>query len=228
MSKAYLFGDSIAKGVIYDESRGRYALCRERCTNLLLQSGVDLEPHARMGATIEDGYAAFCETETRPGGVCVIEFGGNDCDIDWAAVAAAPDAPYDARVPLARFTGLLDVFIRDARSRGLQPMLVTPVPLVSDRYFDWVTRGLDSDAVLRALGDREHIYRWQERYAQAVREAAVRNRCPLIDLRRGFLEARRFTDLMCIDGIHPNADGQKLMARIILQSLPDYRRQLGA
>lgn len=217
----YLWGDSIGKGVIYHEQRGRYCLAENRCTALLARAGVPMESHARMGATLRDGYADFCQTQTQAGGIAVIEFGGNDCDLDWQAVAEHPEVFHDGRVPLAEFQALLAQFIADARRRKLTPVLVTPPPLLSQRYFAWVSRGRDRDRILQYLGDVEHIYRWQERYAQAVREAAWQAHVPLMDMRQVFLAEPRLPELFCVDGIHPAPQAHALMARAVLAWLPD-------
>ena len=91
------------------------------------------------------------------------------------------------------------------------PALVTPPPLVSSRYFDWVSRKLDKARILNYLGDVEHIYRWQERYALMIRQVARMENAMLLDVRDVFLSQSRFTDLMCVDGIHPNDRGHKLL-----------------
>ena len=35
--------------------------------------------------------------------------------------------------------------------------------------------------------------------------------CALVDVRSAFLSSWDFTQLMCADGIHPNAEGQKVI-----------------
>ena len=212
----YLWGDSIGKGVIYDENRRRYCLAKDRCTALLTSAGLPLEAHARMGATVRDGYADFCETVTQPGGVAVIEFGGNDRDLDWDAVAASPELAHDGKTPLPEFRALLGMFVEAARQRQLTPLLVTPPPLVSQRYFAWVSHGRDAERIEQYLGDVEHIYRWQERYAQAVRDVAGELHVPLFDLRQVFLDQPHLPALYCLDGIHPTPAGQELIARAAL------------
>ena len=222
----YLWGDSIGKGVIYNPERKRYCLAQHRCSKELSAAGLNLDNHAQMGATVLDGFEDFCQTETQPGSVVVIEFGGNDCDLDWEQVAAEPERFHDGKLSLAAFREMLVTFIRTARARQLHPMLVTPPPLHAQRYFAWVTRKADPARVLQYLGDVEHIYRWQERYAQAVRDVAVQEQCPLADIREVFLEQRDFPHLICQDGIHPTEQGQELMAKAILYSLPEYERAL--
>ncbi len=102
-----------------------------------------------------------------------------------------------------------------AKTAGLTPILVTPPPLVSKRYFDWVSRNLNADRILAYLGDVEHIYRWQERYALMIRNVAREQGVRLLDIRDAFLAQPRMTDLICIDGIHPNEKGHAMLYDIL-------------
>ena len=65
--------------------------------------------------------------------------------------------------------------------------------------------------MLDYLGDVEHIYRWQERYALLVRSVAREMNIALVDVRDLFLAHPRMTDLICADGIHPNEKGHAMM-----------------
>ncbi len=87
----YIWGDSIGQGIYYREDIGRYRISRRNCVQLLRESGLEIESHAIMGCTVEKGLEDFCASETVPGGVCVIEYGGNDCDLDWQAVSDEPE-----------------------------------------------------------------------------------------------------------------------------------------
>ena len=117
----YLWGDSIGKGVIYNPERKRYCLAQHRCSKELSAAGLNLDNHAQMGATVLDGFEDFCQTETQPGSVAVIEFGGNDCDLDWEQVAAEPERFHDGKLSLAAFREMLVTFIRTARARQTAP-----------------------------------------------------------------------------------------------------------
>ena len=213
----YLWGDSIGSGIIYHEARKRYCLAKERCTALLQADGMQLISHARMGATIGWGYADFCASDTTPGSILVIEFGGNDCDLDWDSVAAHPERLHDARTPLPEFAAVLRLFILEARRRGLTPVVALPPPLEPERYFNWIARGRDEKALLAYLRDKAHIYRWHERYARQAEATARELFCQVVDLREPFLQAVDFPALMCADGIHPNEAGQMLMARSVME-----------
>lgn len=219
-TEIHIWGDSLARGIIYNETSQRYAISRERCaTRLQAELGCKIENHANMGATVLDGLALFERFTPVPGALCAIEFGGNDCDLDWKTVSTQPTEPVQAKVALDVYAQGLTTFVERVRARGMQPLLVTPLPLHAERYFRWVTRGLDADAVLQALGDVYHIYRWQERYANTVRAVARATHCRLLDLRDVFLAQPNYEKLMCLDGIHPNDAGHRVLSDAVLDVL---------
>jgi hypothetical protein len=139
--------------------------------------------------------------------------------MDWPAVAANPAADHQPKTPHVQFTAQLEDLVARTRAAGMRPMLAVPTPLFAQRYFDWVTRGLSRDAVLDFLGDVQRIYRWQELYALGVLRTAVKLNCPALDLRTPFLERRHYEDLLCVDGIHPNAQGHAVMLETMKAAL---------
>jgi len=217
----HLFGDSIGKGILFDEGRGRYVIARERCDVRLQETlGIPVENHARMGATVEEGLQDFLNSGDLSGSIVAIEYGGNDCDLNWAEVAKEPSAYHEAKIPLITFRRLLKEFVLTVRRRNAAPLLVTPPPLDAQRFFNWVTKGLDADAVLKYLIDVQNIYRWQERYAIAVRDVALETGCDIFDLRDVFLSRRDVQDLISLDGMHPNTKGHLLIAESLMRK--DY------
>ena len=207
-----VWGDSIAKGVVFDESRGRYAICRDNCLlKLSREAGVPVENYSVMGQTSDAGLERMRAGGLAPGRVAVIEYGGNDCDIDWRAASENPEAFHDGKVPLARFAQNLTEMVRRAREAEMLPVLVTPPPLIAQRYFDWVRKGLNGDNILKYLGDVDHIYRWQANYADHVRALAEKLNVKLVDIRSRMLESGRLEELICVDGIHPNGKGHELI-----------------
>jgi lysophospholipase L1-like esterase len=164
-----------------------------------------------MGLTAPEAEANMRNQDFSPGGIMLIEFGGNDCDMPWAEIAVAPDMPHKPKTVIESFERAIETMVQRAKSAGMYPVLVVPTPLDAGRYFEWVTQGLDRDAVLRHIGDIHHIYRWQECYANVVVDVAVALSCSLLNLRRAFLECMQLESLLCVDGIHPNAEGHALM-----------------
>ncbi len=218
MRPIYVFGDSIGKGILFDENRGRYAIAKERCdVRLQAALNVPVENYARMGATVEEGLQDFLNSSIPAGSIVAIEYGGNDCDLNWAEVAQAPEKYHEAKVPLERFRQTLVSFVRQVEKAGSLPLLVTPPPLDAQRFFDWVTKGLNAQAVMKYMLDVQNIYRWQERYAIAVRDAAQATGSTVFDLRDAFLARRDVYDYLSLDGMHPNARGHELIAEAALR-----------
>lgn len=207
-----IWGDSLFMGVVFDESLNRYVILKENCINKL--KGIlsfPVENHSAMGCTTAKALRTMESSPLTGGGLALIEFGGNDCDLEWAAVSADPEVDHQPKIPPTQFINQLEALARHIREAEMQPIFAVPTPLFAPRYFDWVTRGLDSAAVLAFLGDVQRIYRWQELYAFAVLRTAAKLNCPVLDLRTPFLEHKHYEDLLCIDGIHPNTDGHSLM-----------------
>jgi len=175
------------------------------------EMGIEVDNYAMMGNTSQQGLERMQKQALKPGNLAVIEFGGNDCDLDWAAACEHPDVMQEGKVPLAQFGENLRAMVRKVREAGMIPALITPPPLIAQRYFDWITRQLDKARILDYLGDVEHIYRWQERYALMIRKIAQQESTLLLDVRDEFLSQDRFTDMMCVDGIHPNDKGHAVL-----------------
>ena len=218
---AELWGDSIGRGIAYDEARGRYAVLRPNYTDILADKGlVTINNHARFGASVSQGLEDFLQTRQLEGTSVLIQYGGNDCNFSWNMIAKAPEDAHSPATPLDLFEKTLRQFVKAVRSRGKQPILVTPPPLDAGLFFAWVTKGLDAAAVLRFIGDIEYIYRWQERYAIAVHRVANATRAKVFDARDAFLGGETLKSLLCVDGMHPNEKGHELIARAAEAALP--------
>ena len=219
--KIYLWGDSIGKGVMFDTARNRHVICRDSYETYLKNSGVDVRNYSVMGCIAPRGVELMTENRLNAGGIAVIEFGGNDSDLDWKAVCEDPDTVAECvvKVTIPDFKRALMAMVTRARQFGLKPILSTPIPVIADRYFEWISKPLDREKILNYLGAAEYIYRWQERYDIAVREIAAAAGVKLFDIRTRFLQERRIGDFMSIDGIHPNAKGHELIKDTVLEYL---------
>lgn len=218
MNDIYLFGDSSSQGLVLDQDR--YRVTRTGCVRLLKRKGLPIRNYAVHGYTVLNGLKSFEGMRIEPGARCVIQFGGNDSDLDWDAVSLEPGVFHDGSVPLESFRENLGRFVREARERFLDPVLVTPLALISTRFYRWVSRGRDAGNILHYLhDDTESMYRWQERYANAVREVSAKEGCRLLDVRSWLLDRLDYPSLFCEDGIHPNEDGHAVLAGIIWERL---------
>lgn len=215
-----LYGDSISKGIVLDEESGRYRVLPDNYASLVGQrlKGT-LFNRAMFGMTM--GKAATrsvkdldgMKPEERPDMV-LIEYGGNDCDFDWEAIARDPAAHHGPKTDISLFRDLLRSLIVRFSSERILPVLMTLPPLDADRYFAWVSRNSPDAAanILSWLGSVNKIYWWQERYNAAVLDVAAETGTHVLDIRSAFLREPDYREYLCSDGIHPNADGHALIA----------------
>ncbi|MFZ2634992.1 MAG: SGNH/GDSL hydrolase family protein [Rectinemataceae bacterium] len=220
-STVCMFGDSVARGIVLDET-GKYSPIRESFGALAASRlGIELVNKSRFGCTITKGRELLAHYLARAASpapsVALLEFGGNDCDFHWDQIAGAPREKHEPLTPIETFGRIYRDMIDSLRANCITPILMTLPPLEPERYFAWFTRtGLDGSAILSWLGDVHQIYRWHERYNEAVWETALDKDCPIVDIRAAFLEHKNYRDYICNDGIHPNKAGHRLIEEALL------------
>ena len=223
-SKILVTGDSIAKGIVYDTDRRRYAHSRKGFCDLVAPYlAGPLKNTARFGNTIRPGFDRLRrDIPAFKPDIVLIEFGGNDCNFDWDEVAAAPDRDHIPSTPIPEYERILDETILYCLEHGATPVLMSLPPLDAERFFRWVGRDEPMQkSILKWLGTVMHIYWWHEQYSAAIQQAALKHRAGYIDMRRAFLARGDFRDHICIDGMHPNEQGHFLMARACLSYIRD-------
>lgn len=223
-----VFGDSVTKGVVFDSVLKKYTLLRDCFANRIMGSfPVSIRNYSRFGCTVTKGLELLRrhKGELSQYDYTVLEFGGNDCDFNWAEVSAEPEREHRPSTPVELFEHKYAELIEEVKSCGSRPVLLSLPPIDAKRYFAWISKGLNPRAILSWLGDVEHIYRWHERYNLAVCRLAKECSVPLIDISSAFLETHHYQDLICEDGIHPNEGGHRLISRVIGETLKQYRTE---
>lgn len=115
-NQLFIFGDSISCGVMYDEAApSLYPLPAIPTTASCARRALPVKSYAKPGCTAADAVRMLDKAEPLPGAPCVIEFGGNDSDLNWEEVAAQPDLPHEAKVSLSDFHDSLLRLIAYAR-----------------------------------------------------------------------------------------------------------------
>ena len=220
---AVIWGDSLARGVIYDEERRRYRIAPKTAAAYVSEhTGVEIINRARMGMTAKGGLAQMKADLAAgvAGDIAFIEFGGNDSDFDWRAISENPSAAHLPKTPIAEYERDMREMIGIAQERGMGVILCTLPPIISDRYFDFFSEGgLNRENILAWLGDKNKIYRFHERYSLALARISRECGCRLLDLRAAFLEKWDPNPYYCRDGIHPNTDGQILLGQAALAAI---------
>lgn len=216
-----VYGDSISKGIVYDDTSERYVVLEKNFTSIV---GNKLKcviyNMGKFGNNIVRGQQRIeKEVIKKNPDFVLIEFGGNDCDFDWQAVAENPKAEHEPKTDLSLFQKTLDNIIQYFRNLNIIPVLMTLPPLDSDRYFKWICKNDPKveEQVLLFLGSTNAIYTWQEQYSKKIEETARRDNAILIDVREAFLSQKDYSRYLCVDGIHPNEEGHKLIADKILE-----------
>ena len=111
-----VFGDSILKGVVTNPESDHIFDITENNSLALAQKelGFELDNRSIYGNIITKGQQKFNKWLEKGGtaDICIIEFGGNDCDYDWAPINENPDAPHEPKVPLADYLRILDEMVK--------------------------------------------------------------------------------------------------------------------
>ncbi len=212
-----IFGDSIGKGVILQQETSRYESVKMNLHKLFGRDDINIKNYSLFGCTVTKGLSMIkrhaCELTGYKN--IFLELGGNDCDFLWKEIADNPDRDHIAKTPLAKFAEVYKEVVEEILRNGGKPILLTLPPLDPGRYFNWVSKGINRENILKWLGDVDMIYRWQEMYNVEVMLLATKLSVPIIDIRTAFLKCHNYRDYICSDGIHPNSAGYELIYKTI-------------
>lgn len=223
-NKVMVFGDSVSKGVVYD---GRElsvldnGVVKEVTDHYRVDSKTSRFTARRLNVCttrrIIDKHLKEMSDEDAALTYVVLVIGGNDCDFDWAAVARAPSVKHIPKTSLDAFEKMLVDSIEKIKKRGAMPWCARRRPSIRRNIFQTSFARLpDGSKVMEFLnGDLTNISRYHECYNLAIVKCALENNCRLIDLRTPLLLDRKYMDLLCPDGIHPNEQGHMLMAKVV-------------
>jgi acyl-CoA thioesterase I len=223
-------GDSISRGVVYDEERGKYAVLERGYVSLVQEKlGGIVRNASRFGNTLLRGISRLGRdiAKDRPD-IVFLEYGGNDCDFAWPEVAAHPDTAHEPQTDLTLFEDTLTETIASLKAEGIVPALMNLPPLDAESFIKWVSGSdpLVEGSIMKWLGSVTKIYWWQERYSASIVRVAESTDTAWIDVRGAFLRRADFGSLICRDGIHPNERGHELIAQTIIDYVSDHFPQL--
>lgn len=185
---------------------------------------------SRFGSTVLAGfnYLERHFKEINKNDVVVLEFGGNDCNFDWKAIAERPHDTHNPFMTIKQFHETYVLIIEKLLNIGAFPVLLSLPPIQSQRFFDYVSRGLDKENIMLWLcGDVNNMGNWHEQYNLEVFKIGAQMGVPVIDISSVFMENRHLNDFYCQDGMHPNEAGHALIAEAILGYRDRFHARFG-
>lgn len=230
MTNISAFGDSVLKGVILENNK--YKVSKNNFANICEEIlEVKIENKAKFGSTISIGEKSIeknldiiknCNSK-----YVIMEFGGNDCDFNWKEISENPKINHNPNSEIHEFTSIYTKLINEIRSMKKIPVLLSLPPIDSKKYFNKISQGLNSENILEWMnGNKQYISNWHERYNIEVFKLAINNNVPIIDITSKFLEVKDYSRLLCDDGIHPNEEGHKLIAKSIKEHVENRNIKL--
>lgn len=221
-----LFGDSIAKGVVYSSELSRYTTSKSSFASILMAASqaFSISNFSMFGCTILKGKSLILRhmNDVENCEVAMLEYGGNDSDHNWAEVSLTPDCAHLPKTPLPEFAHNYEEMIDGFQQMGKKMVILNLPPIDEHKYFNWISRGLSAANILKWLGGTDRtIYDFHKGYNDKICEIADAKGVPLIDIRSPFLKMDNYSDCLCEDGIHPNEKGHAIIARKIEESLPE-------
>ncbi len=227
--KVVIWGDSLAKGVIWNDARKRHAYSNPTAADIAAQRlEIDIINRSKFGCTAPEGLQIM-ERDVENGITCdtaLIEYGGNDCNFDWAAVSENPESEHFSVTPPEVYLESMRSMVRWLIEKGIRPVMMTLPPIDAERYFRFlVGNRLNPKHILHWLGDVQQIYRYQEMYSMLIEKVAREFSIQLIDLRQKCLEYHGFVKRMiCEDGLHLTEEGQRFMGETIADLVKNSTR----
>ena len=221
--KITALGDSLTRGVVLNEEKKRYSILDNSFIDIIGDTlGLNITNYGKFGCTIDFGQQVIDRhaDEISASDYTLLEFGGNDCDFNWGQIADSPADEHQPKTILDSFKEKFYKLIERVRALGSKPVIISLPPIDSEYYFSFISRSMNGEQrenVFNWLGgDINVISRWHEMYNRALFEISRLMHTPIIDITTPFDKYQgAMRRLYCSDGIHPNAEGHRLIAASI-------------
>lgn len=216
MKKIQIVGDSLLKGVIYDETLKKHVLLKENGIAKLIDEGFNIRNDAKFGLTIKKAQKII-EGSNLDSDSIILEVGGNDCDFNWDEVSLNPYLNHQAKTPIDVFEQSLIDLVTFIMSNNIKPILVSIPPLDDRLFFDFICQNRNKENILAFLGEVNQIYKHQKSYNEVISRVAKTYNLTYIPLREIIESSNSYQDMYCLDGMHLNKEGQNIIYKTILK-----------
>ena len=226
-----VFGDSIAKGL--EIKKGRPTSLKENAVDLVASHyNIQITNKSSFGQSISrlkekgliDEYLKKINKKNR--NIVVFCIGGNDCDFDWKAIDQSPNEEHCCKTKLEDFIAIYYEMIDKLRKKKVE-IYICALPVVCSRAFfnKYVCAIAEKKNILEFLEhDTSKISRHQEIYNNALRDICQAKKVVFLDIRTPFLKVKNIEKYYCDDGLHPNEEGQRLIAETIIKFFGKYEK----
>lgn len=219
MKSITIFGDSILYGIVVNPKTLKYGKSPDYDLRSEAEKiGFDLLNLSQMGRNSKEGVELVNSYFTRHPApdYAIVEFGGNDCDRNWTEIANGGVGR--VKIQEDEFRQNIINMISILSSYGTKVALMNMPPVSSIPFLNWVAPTDREKNVIRAyLGDVEEIYKTHKYYSAIITKLAHDLKIPLIDIRSTFETSP--LPLLCVDGVHPNPDGYKIIKEELIKYL---------
>lgn len=151
------WGDSILKGVVSGGDSKRFDITeKDSLSQACAALGIELANKSVFGSWMTKTRRTQ-DRSLRNGAsaqIGIIESGTNDCDYDWGAVSANPDAEHLQRCPLDEFSRLMEEAVSVARQNKITPVIMIPTPLVPEWWLNNICIGNDAAAIVKFINKK--------------------------------------------------------------------------
>ena len=95
----------------------------------------------------------------------IMEFGGNYCGYNWIEISENPDKEHYSKSSITEFIEIYSYLIDELKKIGKEPVLLSLPPIDSTKYFDYISKKLNTDNILKLMeGNKQFLTNWHERY----------------------------------------------------------------
>ena len=137
MTKAVIFGDSLLRGVTWDDDQARYKIWPNRFLPRLKALGVEIDNRSLFGCTAPRGETILQKAlaNNLTADLAFIEYGGNDSDFRWPEISADPEGQHQPLTGLAEYRESCRRMATLLRQASIEPVFCLLPPIDAEKYF---------------------------------------------------------------------------------------------
>lgn len=223
--KVYLFGDSLMKGVMPDET-GMY-----HSSDAIGFKAMEEKYHFELS---NFAMPTFTTSQILPymknvmanhelPDYVILEGGGNDCDHDWARFAATDGEELVHRISIDQFEENLRAMAEFWKEKAVPCTFIVTPPIDMGRFFEHLQKDEKFGAIKDKFPDIKHMEQEYIRYKEVMYRIIDEYHMKKIDLTHCFDEVDDISSVYSADGMHPNEKGYAMFKEAFEQGFSSMK-----